>query len=71
MMTFSTSQATIHLHLTLQLLNAKVSAELLGAGAVGVSQVLCVDAVAVGSVADTVALSSCQSNSSCPTEIQS
>lgn len=52
----------LRLHLALQLLNTEVGAELLGAGAVGVGQVLCIDAEAVGSVADTVALSSCQSS---------
>lgn len=52
-----TQEALPH-HLALQLLNTKVGTKRLGAGAVGVSQVLCVDAEAVGSVADTVALSS-------------
>ena len=40
-----------------QLLDTEVGAQVLGAGTVGVCQVLCVDAEAVGGVADAIALS--------------
>ena len=39
-----------------QLLDTEVGAQVLGAGTVGVCQVLCVDAEAVGGVADAVTL---------------
>jgi hypothetical protein len=48
--------------LALQLLDTEIGAKVLSAGTVGVCQVLCVDAVAVSSVADTVTLSFCQSS---------
>lgn len=39
-----------------QLLDTEVGAQVLGAGTVGVGQVLCVDTEAMGSVADAVTL---------------
>jgi len=40
-----------------QLLDTEVGAQVLGAGTVGVGEMLCVDAEAVGGVADAIALS--------------
>ena len=40
-----------------QLLDTEVGAQILSASAIGICQVLCVDAEAVGGVADAVALS--------------